>query len=494
MRRALLLTAALVLVPVGWNAATAAVDPPSQGASARVEMGSNFYAPREVRVDVGGTVTWEALGNGHDVRADDGSFWLWRGETGGNDGQTRAVTFDEPGVVPYHCTLHGGPGGNGMSGIVFVGDAEIDTPPELTVPSDEHPTLRAALRTARRGTTITLGPGVHRAGQRLTQPGVTIRGDADAAPGEVVLRAATAAGLRVEADDITLADLTIDAGSRSGIEALGVDRLRLEDVRITTEQVGVRFDGGRGLTILGGEVRGHDRAGVLVTGCDPCDARIEGLRAADNLLGIDVVDAAGAIVRRNVLEGNGVGIRAADTPAGPLEGARTLTILDNEVRDNDAGGPALGPDAELPVATGAGIWLAGARQTVVHDNVVDGDHRTGISITALAGPSRDVVVRDNVVSGAREADLAWDGLGLDVCFSGNATPGGDEPSSSPPQAQTLYACDLPATVGIPNPPALRGLLEGATGSGGGDDAAPASAGTADEAPARGLARLLPSRR
>lgn len=462
--RLLLLATVLLLAPLG--SATASIDPPSQGSSATVDMGSNFFAPREVRVDVGGTVTWNALGNGHDVRADDGSFWLWRGETGGNDGQTRSVTFEEEGVVPFYCTLHGGPGGNGMAGIVFVGDAELDSPPDLEVPSTEHPTLRSALREARRGSTITLAPGTHRAGQRLIQDGVTIRGGGDA-PGDVELRAATSAGLRVQADDITLANLRIASGSSSGVLAEDVDRLRLEDVEIATDEVGVRFVGGRGLTVRGGWLADHRRAGLLLTGCDPCDARIEDVRVTGNRFGIDVADAAGAVIRGNQLTDNGVGIRAASTPAGPTATARTLTILDNDLRDNVAGGFGSSLDADVPTPTGAAIWLAGARQAVIHDNRISGAHRYGVSVTALLGLSRDVVVRDNLAQGADDADLAWDGVGTGVCFADNVTGDDTEPTSQPPMLQTVSACDLGLPVGVPDPRPLAPVLEDLLGGGDG---------------------------
>jgi nitrous oxidase accessory protein NosD len=172
---------------------------------------------------------------------------------------------------------------------------------------------------------------------------------------------------------------------------------------------------------------------VRVTDCDPCDARIEGLRAEGNLVGIDLVDAAGAVINGNDLRGNGGGIRAAATPADPVAGPRTLTVIGNRFVDNAAGGFGASPDAQLPLPSGAAIWLAGARQAEVTGNRVDGEHTYGVVLTALAGLSIDVAVRDNVVGGGREADLAWDGLGAQVCFSGNRTPDGDEPSSQPPR-------------------------------------------------------------
>jgi plastocyanin len=475
MPRLLLLAVVLLALPLAG--ATASPQPPSQGQSASVAMGSNWYDPREVRIDVGGTVEWEAVAGGHDVRADDGSFFLWP-DRKSESGETRSHTFEEEGVHRYYCTLHGGRGGNGMAGIVYVGDAELETVSEIEVPSEEHPTLRAALRDARRGTTIRLEPGVHRAGNRVQQPGVTIEGTGEQ-PGDVLIQAAAGVGLRVEESGATLRNLRVASGSQAGIQALGVDRLRLEDVEVAAGDIGVDFAGGRGLTIHGGSVEGHDRAGVRITDCDPCDARIESLRAQGNLVGIDLVDAAGAVINGNDLRDNAGGIRAAATPDDPVASPRTVVISDNRLTDNAAPAEA-GPDAQAAIPSGAAIWLAGARQAEVWGNRVDGGHTYGVAVTALGGASADVEVRDNVVTDASEADLAWDGLGANVCFSGNTTPDDAEPTSQPPEAQTVYDCDAPATVGVPNPQPLLGLSGHAFSSQGededGSDEAAAAAG------------------
>jgi plastocyanin len=475
MPRLLLLAAGLVALPLAG--ATAAPQPPSQGQSASVDMGSNYYSPREVRIDVGGTVEWDAVAGGHDVRADDGSFFLWE-DRKSETGETRSHTFEEEGVHRYYCTLHGGRGGNGMAGIVYVGDAELDAVPQIEVPSEEYPTLRAALRDARDGTTISLEPGVYRAGNRIQQPGVTIEGTGER-PDEVLIQGAAGVGVRVEEDRTTLRNLRVVSGSSAGIQALDVDRLRLEDVEVAAGDVGVDVAGGRGLTIHGGSVEGHHRAGVRVTDCDPCDARIEGLRAEGNLVGIDLVDAAGAIVNGNDLVGNAGGIRAAATPADPVASPRTVVISDNRLTDNTAPATAA-PDDELAVPSGAAIWLAGVRQAEVWGNTVGGTHTYGVAVTALGGASADVEVRDNVVSDAGEADLAWDGLGANVCFAGNRTPEDGEPSSQPPQAQAIYDCASPATVGVPNPQPLLGLSGHAFSSEDGDGDRDAAARTAGD--------------
>ncbi|WP_052666648.1 cupredoxin domain-containing protein [Nitriliruptor alkaliphilus] len=62
------------------------------------------FAPTDVTVEVGGTVTWVHAGRiTHTVTAPDGSFAS--GSIGAGD--TFEVTFDEPGTYPYVCDFHG---------------------------------------------------------------------------------------------------------------------------------------------------------------------------------------------------------------------------------------------------------------------------------------------------------------------------------------------------------------------------------------------------
>ena len=84
------------------------------------------YSPGSVTVNVGDTVTWTQSGDEpHTVTADDGSFDS--GEMG--NGETFSMRFDSPGTYAYYCSLHGGPGGEGMSAVVIVeGGDESEAP------------------------------------------------------------------------------------------------------------------------------------------------------------------------------------------------------------------------------------------------------------------------------------------------------------------------------------------------------------------------------
>jgi plastocyanin len=87
-----------------------------------VEVADNVYEPRVVQVDIGANVTWTNVGfNQHNVLpSQDGQFDDV--PTGSLDpGASATRTFDEPGVYPYYCSIHGTPT-RGQRGVVIVGD------------------------------------------------------------------------------------------------------------------------------------------------------------------------------------------------------------------------------------------------------------------------------------------------------------------------------------------------------------------------------------
>jgi plastocyanin len=100
------------------------------GAQPVVQVSSFMFTPRELTIRAGQTVTWTNQDGFHNVTADDGTFHCAAGcdDTGGNGAPSSAAwsftrTFNSPGVVPYHCAVHGGPGGQGMSGTITVTSA-----------------------------------------------------------------------------------------------------------------------------------------------------------------------------------------------------------------------------------------------------------------------------------------------------------------------------------------------------------------------------------
>jgi plastocyanin len=109
---ALGLAACLLLMP---GASTLA-----QG-STTINMNPDTFARTEVHIAPGQTVVWNDPNNPdsqtHTVTADDGSF-----DSGDvNPGDQYTMEFDTPGSYPFYCQYHGGPGGEGMSGVIVVG-------------------------------------------------------------------------------------------------------------------------------------------------------------------------------------------------------------------------------------------------------------------------------------------------------------------------------------------------------------------------------------
>ncbi len=110
MRRLLsVLVAALVVVGAS----------PALAANQTVSVGDNFFTPSKVGVIPGESVTWNrpAGGIAHNVTFDDGVF----SPAAPNPGPWSATrSFATDGAYRFYCEVHGGPGGSGMSGIVYV--------------------------------------------------------------------------------------------------------------------------------------------------------------------------------------------------------------------------------------------------------------------------------------------------------------------------------------------------------------------------------------
>ncbi len=85
--------------------------------AADVSMLDDDFSPAQITIAVGGSVTFANQGDRpHTATADNGSF-----DTGSVDpAASAAVTFDTAGTYPFYCQFHGGPGGDGMAGVITV--------------------------------------------------------------------------------------------------------------------------------------------------------------------------------------------------------------------------------------------------------------------------------------------------------------------------------------------------------------------------------------
>ena len=106
------LAIALVVIGLGHATAAAAQNAPT------VSVQDNVFNPGQVQASPGATVTWTDAGaDQHTITADDGSF----DSDIINPGDSFSFTFSSPGTFAYYCQIHGGPGGQGMSGTIVIG-------------------------------------------------------------------------------------------------------------------------------------------------------------------------------------------------------------------------------------------------------------------------------------------------------------------------------------------------------------------------------------
>lgn len=109
------------LIPLATAVVTAAAAlalavPASAGGPISVDVTDDEFIDRVVSLDVAtGGVNWQwdpGNENPHNVRQDKGLFKSGPAEPVADD----YFIAPSAGTFPYHCTLHGGPGGQGMSG------------------------------------------------------------------------------------------------------------------------------------------------------------------------------------------------------------------------------------------------------------------------------------------------------------------------------------------------------------------------------------------
>ena len=432
----------LVLAMVAAQLLAAA---PARAATYQVVVEDNAFGPKTLQIDPGDTVEWTAVKSQHTVTADDGSFDFHPGRAL-NAGERVSWTFQKEGLFRYFCRIHGGRGGQGMAGVIRVGDpprAPVPDVPVVVVP-DDVPTLSDAATGAQPGTQVLVRPGVYREDVVVTVPRLDIRG-LGTHPGEVILDGSDRrdVGVTVTAPGVRIANLTVTDYVRAGIQVNGGSGAAIEDTVLETNGLyGIEARAPAGMTVRGVRTGGHGIAGIGVRDCGACGTRIDDARIERNAAGIVARNATGVVIRGSQIRGNAVGVVFGDV-AGSQVTANTLT--GNSATDLWVA--SVFDDPEPP--TGAGVWISGGSANLVAANTVTG-HTYNVAVTGPA-PAVEHRIADNTVGDARYADLGWDGLGAGVCFTRNRHPSRSDPTSDPPGAETLYACSAPTTAGSPIP-------------------------------------------
>ena len=120
--RALAVAGALLLVACGGGGDEGES---IEGQNVVVDMYDNRFEYTEIKIPVGGSVNWVGAGrNPHNAVDADGQ-WSTESVFGSLEqleGDEALLTYDTPGTYVFFCTLHGNAEGDGMAGVLTVGD------------------------------------------------------------------------------------------------------------------------------------------------------------------------------------------------------------------------------------------------------------------------------------------------------------------------------------------------------------------------------------
>ena len=423
------------------------------GERREVVSGDNFFDPEAVHVPVGTRVVWPNEGQtSHTVTSDNGLF-----ESGDvQPGEEFARTFDRAGAYRYYCRYHGTAGGQGMSGVILVGNARLQSPsghesgrgPEKvpTEPGEtrlvpqRYRTIQKAVDAANPGDLIIVSRGTYREGVKVTTPYITIRGRKR---NSVVLDGGfnIPNGIHViEADGVAIENMTARHYRLNGFQWTSV--LGYRGSYLTAYNNGdygiYAFDSRYG-RFEHSYASGHPDAGFYIGQCHPCHAVVTDVVSERNGLGFSGTNAGGNLkVVNSVWRHNMAGILPNTLDSERLAPQRRVYVAGNLVEDNNnVNAPA---NALTYGALGNGILVAGGVHDVVERNTVLNHRHYGIGVAPNSDQnlwiSEQNVVRNNTVRGSGLADLALAGPGgPENCFAENQFG-----SSVPPAIETLYGC------------------------------------------------------
>ncbi|MHA5052145.1 right-handed parallel beta-helix repeat-containing protein [Streptomyces sp. SD15] len=303
--------------------------------------------------------------------------------------------------------------------------------------------IQKAVNAANPGDTIVLSPGTYRESVRITVPDLTLRGSG--AKSSVIVPAKSSAkstcakaghGICVTGTDkkrvarVTLSSLTIRGFAKNGLWASGTDRLTVQGV--TSEKNG-QWGFAQERSVRGvfrhNVARSNGDAGVFLANTidteegarDSKGAVISHNRLLGNRIGVTVRRLRNLTIDHNEATGNCTAVFVVGDESKPRAGK--LSVRRNFIHDNNKYCPKT---PRLPFLQGSGIVLTGTEDTLVTENVVEGNVGKsplsgGIVLfkSFVGAPNQRNQIRDNVVLGNGTADLANRDTTKSNTFHGN---------------------------------------------------------------------------
>ncbi|MEU3856005.1 right-handed parallel beta-helix repeat-containing protein [Streptomyces sp. NPDC028722] len=260
-----------------------------------------------------------------------------------------------------------------------------------------HPgeSIQKAVNAARSGDTVLVRAGTYRESVTVRTPGLTLRGAGQRTVIRPAAKASATASKKASAScrgygngicvvggknkalrDVTVADLKVAGFSKTGLWAMGTDRLTVRGVTADDNgQWGIAQEHSTRGVFREDTARGNGDAGLFLANnvkaeqgaTDSKGTRVEDNHLEDNRIGITVRRLRNLTVAGNYLTANCAGVFVVGDENKPRAGA--LTVSDNRLERNNKYCPKT---ARLPYLKGSGIVLTGTEKALVTRNTVLG--------------------------------------------------------------------------------------------------------------------------
>ncbi|MEU2058916.1 right-handed parallel beta-helix repeat-containing protein [Streptomyces sp. NPDC013455] len=261
-----------------------------------------------------------------------------------------------------------------------------------------HPgeSIQKAVNAARSGDTVLVLAGTYRESVTVRTPGLTLRGvdhrtvikppkkAGSASRGKKASPTCLAAGNGIcvvggknkALKNVTVADLKVTGFAKTGLWSMGTDRLTVEHVTADDNgQWGIAQEHSTRGVFRENTARGNKDAGLFLANSvkaeqgarDSKGALIERNHLEDNRIGITVRRLRNLTVAHNHVVGNCAGVFVVGDENKPRAGA--LAVAENLVERNNKYCPKT---ARLPYLKGTGIVLTGTEKALVTRNTVVG--------------------------------------------------------------------------------------------------------------------------